>query len=187
AAAARGGGRGPVAGRACAQRRLAPAVGRHQPRGAERAPGVVRRRRATHAPAGQGRAGAALRGRGGRPVRGPGHRQQRGAGVGAVGLGRLLAGPGGRRSRPHAAGGRHGDRPLLHRGRAAPGGGLRPPGEHQLAARGREARAARGGVRPALPAHRRRLARPPDLRGDRRRGGRVDGGPAGVATPVTRV
>ena len=44
------------------------------------------------------------------------------------------------------------------------------PGEHQLPARGGEARSRAGGLRPALPAHRRGVARPPDLRGHRRGG-----------------
>ena len=53
-------------------------------------------------------------------------------------------------------------------GRPAPDRGRDPAGELQLPAGGGEARHPRGRVRAAVPAHRRRLARPPDLRHHRR-------------------
>ena len=61
----------------------------------------------------------------------------------------------------------------LHRDRD-----LHPPREHQLAAGRREARAARGRASAAVPPHRRRLARPPDLRGHGRGVPRRAGRPA---------
>jgi hypothetical protein len=70
-------------------------------------------------------------------------------------------------------------------GRAAPDRGRDPTGELQLAARRREARHPGGRLRAALPPHRRRLARPPDLRHHRRGLPRRHAGP--TFTTVTRV
>ena len=49
-------------------------------------------------------------------------------------------------------------------GRAAPGRGQRPAGERRSLRVVRQARLPRGGAAPPLPVHRRRLARPPELR-----------------------
>ena len=83
-----------------------------------------------------------------------------------------------RRPRGDAHRGGDGHRPLLLHRRAAPDRDRDPAGELQLAARGREARHARGRLRAPVPPHRRRLARPPDLRGHRR------GVPGGDARPA---
>ena len=99
--------------------------------------------------------------------------QHRAAGV-LLGVRRLLGRLAGRRPgrHPDRAGARR--RPRVRRRRAAPHRGQHPAGEQAQPAGGGEARLPRGGVPPALPAHRRRLARSrrvrPDQRGRRRRG-----------------
>ncbi|CAA9381422.1 MAG: Ribosomal-protein-S5p-alanine acetyltransferase, partial [uncultured Nocardioides sp.] len=163
-ASARGRGRRGLARGAPSQRRLAQAVGRHRATGCDHRCRQLRPGRPTSAQAGSTRTVDAVRHRGRRPVRRSGDGQQHRPRIRAVRLPRLLARPVGRRSRGDADRRRDGHRPLLHHRPPPPDRDLHPPGEHQLAARGREARPARGGLRPAIPSHRRGLARPPDLR-----------------------
>ena len=107
--------------------------------------------------------------RGRRPLRRAGHGQQRRARLGAVGARSATGSP----PRSPAAGSRRARWRMVIDHCLGPVGLHRieicvRPGEHQLPAGGGEARSRAGGLRPALPAHRRRLARPPDLRGHRR-------------------
>ena len=60
-------------------------------------------------------------------------------------------------------------RPRVPLRRPAPDRGQHPAGERAVPAGGGEARLPRGGAPPALPAHRRRLARPRRVRDDRAR------------------